>query len=365
MRILRSLTLAAAALGLVLAAPAAFAQKKDKDVVQLKGGKSETGKIQAEDFTGLTLEVKAGSPAKNIPWADVQSVEYANPSGLTEAIDALDAGKLQEALTQFQALGAAGKVRPVLQQQALFYVPLIQQRMGKTEEAVASYKALFEAFPKSRYLRQAGENWIEMLLAKGDVNGAEDALSKVTIAGQGIDGFQADLALLKGRVLEAKKSWGEALSGYEAAQKAAGAGTPLAMEAELGRARCLIGMGKKAEALPILDGLKKANASNAVLAGTWNTLGDAAAEEGRQKRAPDQLLDALYMYLRGVVLYSPQAGESTGEYERALAGASRTFQALSELETNADRKKSYKQRADENLARLKRDFPNSPYLKRS
>ncbi|MCE9595234.1 MAG: tetratricopeptide repeat protein [Planctomycetes bacterium] len=356
--------LAALFVGAVLFASPALAQKKDKDSVQLKaGGKAEVGKITAEDFAGVSLEIKAGQ-TKVIPWADVGSIDYSNAGALDEALEALNSGRLDEALASFEKVKTeAGKTRPVLQQHALYNTALILQRQGKFDAAAAAYKELFAAFPRGRYLRMAGENWISTLLAKGDNNAAEAAVATINLAAQGATGIEGDLAMLKARVSESKKSWADARTSYEAAEKAAPAGSDVAQEAKLGRARALVGEGKRADAETLLNDIKKTGTSNTVLAGAWNTLAELLTEDGRSKRNTEILVDALLMHLRGVVQYLPLPGASTREYERALAGASLVCKYISELETNGDRKRIYKQRSDEHLARLKKEFPNSSFLK--
>ncbi|MCK6448959.1 MAG: hypothetical protein L6Q99_21395 [Planctomycetes bacterium] len=346
---------------LLFATPAHAQAKKDKDTVQLKGGKSEVGKVTAEDFAGVSLEIKAGQN-KVIPWADVAGIEYNNAGALNEALESLNSGKLDEALGQFEALkSGAAKNRPVLMQHALYNTALIKQRQGKLDEAAAGYKELFAAFPRGRYLRMAGENWINTLLTKGDNNAAESAVATINLAAQGATGIEADLAILKGRVAESKKSWAEARAAYEAAEKAATDGDAADQEARLGRARCLIGEGKRSDAEPILNDLKKTGTSNVVLAGAWNSLGELLTEDGKSKRNTETLIDALYAHLRGIVQYQPLPGEPTREYERALAGAHLVCKYISELETNGERKRTYKARSDEHLARLVKEFPNSAY----
>jgi tetratricopeptide (TPR) repeat protein len=358
------LAFSAVVAGALCFAPTAAAQakKSDKDTVQLKGGKAEAGKIQSEEYAGVALEIKPGQ-TKTIPWTDVAGIDYANAGAFPDAIEALNSGKLDEALTQLNGLKSGGKLRPPLQQQVQYNLGLVLQRLGKFEEAAAAYKELFETFPKGRYLRMAGENWVTSMLAKDNVNGAEDALSKITLAAQGLQGADFDINMIKGRVLEAKKSFADARNAYDAAAKAAPANSTAAQEAQLGKARCLVGEGKKGDADPILQELKKTGTSNVVLAGAWNTLGEVATEEGRSKRNSEMLIDALYMHLRGIVQYLPLPGEPTNEYERALFDAAQVCKSISELETNAERKKLYKDRSETNLATLKKAFPNSLYLK--
>jgi hypothetical protein len=92
-------------------------------------------------------------------------------------------------------------------------------------------------------------------------------------------------------------------------------------------------------------------------------LGDLLVEQGGKARNIDQLIDALYAYLRGVVQYVPAAGEPQGEYERALAGSARCFKLISQLETNKDRKAYWESQFTQQAERLRRLSPNSEYLK--
>src|SRR6185503_9764547 len=73
------------------------------------------------------------------------------------------------------------------------------------------------------------------------------------------------------------------------------------------------------------DIVTMADAPNSVLAGAWNGLADMALAEGTKKRDREELRYALFCYLRGAVLYVPERGETTEEYERALAGSAQAF----------------------------------------
>src|SRR5204862_1246487 len=98
------------------------------------------------------------------------------------------------------------------------------------------------------------------------------------------------------------------------------------------------------------------DAPNYILAGAWNGIGELLRDEGKKKKDPEKLLDAVYSFLRGVVQYGPAPGEPTGEHMRALQGSSECFQYLADLETNADRKKLFKERARERGDQLKREY---------
>src|SRR5437867_12741526 len=65
------------------------AQEKDKDSVQLKDGKSESGLIKSEEYSGLQF-VPSRGPARTIEWKDVASLTYAGSTEFTIAKEALD-----------------------------------------------------------------------------------------------------------------------------------------------------------------------------------------------------------------------------------------------------------------------------------
>ena len=84
-------------------------------------------------------------------------------------------------------------------------------------------------------------------------------------------------------------------------------------EGQLGEATTILREGNAADAELRFRTLTKADASNHVLAGAWNGLGDVISERGRTKRDIDQLFDALYCYLRGCTVYAPLAGDPDRE----------------------------------------------------
>ena len=349
--------LAGALAGFLLAAPSAALQKSGaKDTVQLKDGKTESGKIEEEDWSGIVI--KGIDP---IPWDKVVSVDYSGESKYDAALRAFTEGKNAEALAAFQALKQE-KPRPPIQQHVLFYIPLLQQRTGDIDGAIASFNELIDAFPKGRYLNAAADNLFRLHLAKKDVKGAEAALDRIGNATVSLKEFQPQISLLKGRLLEIQKDYSRAEVSYDFAERSGGASPAMVQEAKLGRARCLYGLGKRADAEGAFRKLISDGTTNNILAGAWNGLGDIAADEGKEKRDPQKLLGALYAYLRGVVQYAPVPGEPTLEYEHALAGAARSFRLISELESNDERRRLYAERARVHEEQLRAEFPNSIYL---
>lgn len=343
---------------------ASSASAQDKDTVQLKDGKSDTGRIKSEDFGGLTLEAKGG--ARVIEWSAIvpNGIVYSGSPEFTSAKESLDAGKFDDALAKLTELKADTKLRPPLRQNVLFYIAAIHQRQGKCDEAIADYKALAEAFPKSRYLMDIGEGLVNCHIAKKDPAGyaaatkALDDLSAAALSAGVENGFGSGINVLKGRILEEQGKVAEAKAAYGVAEKASGVPLMIVQQARLGQARCLVLLKNKAEADVIYRKLVTEDAPNAILAGAWNGIGDLTKDEAYDKKDADKMLDALYAYLRGTVQYAPVPGESANEYKRALQGSANCFKFLAELETNADRKRVNTERARERLDQLKKEFPN-------
>jgi tetratricopeptide (TPR) repeat protein len=329
-------------------------KEKEKDTVRLKDGKSDSGKIESENYVGVSL---GGS--KMVAWDKVQSIEYAGGTDYTAALQSLTAGKLEEALSEFEAIRAAPKVRPVLRQNAMFNIAQILQRQAKTDEAVSAYRELFDAFPEGRYLRAAGDGLVACLMSKKDPAGASAALDKIGDGAKGLDAFKPEIAVMRARLFEFSKKPAEAKAAYESAANAPGA---VGQEAQLGLARCLALDGKGSDAEQACRKLVTADAPNYVLAGAWNGIGDVWSEQGRAKKDSEMLLDALTAYLRGVVQYAPLPGEPSIEYERALAGSARCFKFIAQLDTQKERKNRYEQFSQQRIELLKRDYPSSLFL---
>lgn len=363
----RTKALVSAALALVAAlsatAPSVSAQQ---DEVFLKNGKSKSVRIKSEDFDGIWFTAAGGTAASVIRWDEVDSIAYDNGEAYQSAVDAYDSGRISDTVTQLEALLADAKLRPLLKQGVLYYLGLSHARQGKADQAMADYKALLEAFPKSRYLTAVGTNLLALHLAKDDVAGAardvEPILGMAKEAGSN-EAFKAELMVLRGRLLEEQKKFADAESQYDSAARTPNASPDVISAAQLGLARCAQKGGRPGDAEKRYRELVKADAPNTLLAGAWNGLGDIALEQGSAARDPDGLRVALLAYLRGVVQYVPLSGDPTEEYERSLAGAARSFKAIGELEGNADRKRQFLDRAKQRVDQLAAQYPGSRFLK--
>jgi tetratricopeptide (TPR) repeat protein len=340
--------------------------------VQTKDGKTESGSIKSEDYAGVSINPAKGPP-RMIEWAEIvpDGITYAGAGApeFQSAKESLAQGKLDEALKKLEDLKAETKLRPVLKQNVLYFLPLLAQRKGDYDGAIAGFKELATAFPKSRYLMDIGEHMVACYVAKKDIAGGSKALDDLSSAATtaGVEnGFGSAINVLKGRIFEQQGKFAEAAAAYGVAEKATGVLPLVVFQARLGEARCAVALNKKPEAEADFRKLVGEDAPNTILAGAWNGLADLLKEDARKanngKGDGEKLLDALYSYLRGSVLYAPLPGDSTEEYERSLRGASDCFKFISEVETKAETKKLYRERSTERLDVLKRDYPNSTFL---
>ena len=351
--------------GLSFAGSGSTTPQQKEDVVKKKDGTEEGGRIKAEEYGGLQLDPAKGT-AHTIPWSEVAMVSYQNGEDFEAARDLANQGKYEDALAALSALlKPEAKLRSVVKQHVLFQVASAQLRLGKPDAALDAFKTLLKDFPKSKYLPDVADGLVVAYGAKGDLEGAKKALEELNSGAvtAGVESnFSAVVAVQRGRILERQKKWSEAFSAYNAAITTSGVTALATQLARLGQGRCQMEQNKTSEAEALFRKLTSEEAPNMVLAGAWNGLADITKAEGRTKRDASVLLDALYMYLRGVVQYGPVPGESTSEYERALAGSAECFGYLSDVESNKELKARYAQNRDARKAQLAKEFPGSPYL---
>lgn len=343
------LTASCLALGALLGG--AHAQQ---DKIVSKDGKERTAKIASEDYDGLKLSVEGGSTT--MPWKDVDSIRYGNAAKYHEALDSFASESPSQTLPLLEALAADDKLRPVLRHGVLYHLGLTYRRLGTDDKAITSLEQVLKDFPKTRYLLPIGANLLSLYASKGDAGGAAKALEPTLKNATG-----APFDFLRGRLLEEQKKYPEAEREFQKVATGAGSDADLALTAKLALARCAQRAGRTKEAQDKYRDIVAKDAPNEVLSGAWNGLGELALAEGTSKRATEELRYALFAFLRGVVLYVPERGGTTEEYERALSGAAKAFRAMGELESDATRKKQFLARAQQRQQQLEAEFPRSRY----
>lgn len=368
-RMKRTRTPALTSIAALLAATltgAAMAQDP-ADTIYLRDGASESGTIVDESYAGVALQPEKGAK-KTIAWDQVQTIQYSDaPLELSAALATLDGGNFEAAVEPLQAILASeqeSELRPMILQQTLFHLAFAEQRLGHAEQAMRAYDRLLLGFPNGRYLRMTGENLMALHLAKGDPSTAQVALDALAQNAQKSPGFELELGILRGRLLEAQGKNDEAREQFSAVATAPNAPSGVVQEAKLGRGRLLLREGQKAEAETIFRALVSEPGPARVQSGAWNGLAALRADEGFKAKDSDTLREALYAYLRTVVQYKPLTGESSEEFERALAGAVSCFEYLSQIEQNRERKKLWESRAQERRDQLESEFPHSAFLEK-
>ena len=360
--ILRRTPRALALLAAGFLATAAQAQG-NKDTIAFKDGKTDTGLVKSEEYAGVSFQPEKGQ-ARTIEWKDIapNGISYGASPEFQSAKDSFDQGKFADALAKLEDLLGDAKLRPVLKQNAQYYLATIRQRGNEFDPAIEAYKKLVADFPKSRWLMEVGEGLVACHMAKKDVAGAGKALDELSAGATtaGVEAsFNSAINVLKGKLFEEQQKFAEAQAAYGVAEKATGVPTGVAQQARLGLARCMVGLNKKADAEAAFRKLVAEEAPSTVLAGAWNGLGDLTVEDARaHQNDADKLLDALYCYLRGVVQYSPLPGEPVSEYKRSLKGAADVCRFIGQVEKSPERKRLYQERARERDEQFKKEFPS-------
>lgn len=341
-----------------------------QDTVKLRNGTTETGRIEAENYDALQFKAKKGKDGKEekmlkLPWSEVAGVEYSGAVEFNQAVNQLNSGNLAQAMPKLQSLVSGNTLRKELKPAAMFQLASALQRSGKFAEASAMMLELVKGNPKSRFLVPAIRAIVDCQLAAGDIAGgmtAVDAAIQAATEGGVENSYVLSFDLFRGLLLEAKKEAVTAKVKFQSAAGVSNGPTNLTNLAKLGLARCEQAEGKLDPARTAFRGLIDQQLGNEVMGGAWNSLADMSLADGVKAKKAEMITDALFMYLRSVVEFAPIQGESTGEYERGLAGAAQAFAKLAEVETDDTLKKGYVQKSKARLDQLKKEFPNSIYL---
>ncbi len=345
-----------------LAVSPLVAQEKD-DVVTLKDGRKETGKVQNHDFNAVKIQIDGGG-SKVIKAADVESVELiSKPKELRDGEAAAQAGRDDEAITKFGAAIANKRLRPVHRQEAYRGLAAAQFRANKADEGLATLKAMLSAeeFPLSCYLESASADVVARSLA---ADKADDAaafleaqitrLARIPEAGSLVDG----LKLQRCRIL--LKKGDDAGAKREALSIAQGGGSGAA-EAKALLGELALAAKDTAGAEKLFREALAGSAGAPAKVAAWNGLGEINLQKGLAEKKPDTLKVALMAFLRGVHQYPPAPGETSSGHETALFKAGVSYQAVGELEKAGEAQTRAFNRARELFRRLRDTYPDSSF----
>lgn len=336
-----------------------------QDTIVLKDGKERKTKILSEDYDSVKFALEGGT--QDLRWKQIDSIRYSGAESYYKAVETLTGGKLVDSLPLLEALAADTKLRNVLRQGVLFHLGNAYGKQGDVDKSIATHEQLLADFPKSRYLTSVGANLLAAYRAKGDAAGAAKSIDAALAASKSASGdaaLDADLNVLRGMVLLEQKKYADAERSFSSAASAAGASPNTIASAKLGLARAAADNGQKSEAEKRFREIVVSDASNTVLGAAWNGLADLAFEQAIAARDRDGLRVALFAYMRAMVQYPPDRDSATEEHERAIAGAAKTFEAMGQLEGNADRKKLSAGRGKERWDYLANKYPRSRFNKK-
>ena len=176
--------------------------KEDRDVVQLRDGKSQSVAIEAENWDTI---VGKGSPP--IPWDNVQGISYADAPEFNKAIEAFSAGNYAAATQQFEQLKEDPKLRKVFKQQIAFDSAYALAQDGKYDEAILGYQDVLKTYAKGRYHVRAVDGLAQCILAKKDMAAAVKAVDASIAEAVTEPGLAAALGLVKARLLDAQEKY--------------------------------------------------------------------------------------------------------------------------------------------------------------
>jgi tetratricopeptide (TPR) repeat protein len=343
MSLRRSIPLGALALALA-SAEAARADEvvlvPNTTIKQAVGGRVR-GTIQSESPTEVV--VRLGASTINVPADQIVSIRYdGQPASMALAETNESGGQLAKAADLYKKAAGEASGKPFVEQAAQFKAAEVTADLAladpaKVAEAIGLLDAFARNYPNSRHTLAVLETLARLQLQKGDYAGVDKTLAALSKAPQGADRG----AVLRAKVSAKKGDHAAAIAELDRLIKAAPDDSVRKREARLAKAESLAGLKQYAEAeAEVRAIIKSLPAEDVAQSVAYNTLGDCLRVAGRPK-------DALIAYLHTDELYS----KDKEQHPRALA---QIVQLWRELKRD--------DRADEVLARLKQDYPQSPWL---
>lgn len=327
-------------------APTAAAQQP-LDRVRRHNG-VDSGQVTATTALGVTLT--KGGVESSIAAENIESIAFGGePPELAAARNAIQAGRLQDALASLAKIPAQPDRREPIAADVEFYAALAKGQLalagqGNPEEAAAGVRAFMAGRKQSFHVPAAIELLGDLLSASGQHAAARAEYAKLAKAKSPY--FVLRSALLVGRGWQAEGDHAQALGEFEKVAGAADAGEliePLKLAATLDRAVSQAATGKGAESTAAIgEIIAKASPDDAkLLARAYNALGDCYLAAGDRR-------GALYSFLHVDLLYNTEP--------EAHAKALHELVPLWKAAKHADR-------AQEAAGELAKKYPTSRWAK--
>lgn len=330
---------------------------------------SSTWEILEENLDLVTYRLEGVPTPQTVPTSKIRSFFHDPariPAKLKAGVSLSDRRQFDEARAAFEAVTKDSSAPVWAKAEAAYRLADTYFQQGDAAGAEKAYAGFKGAYAKSRWVTDATERRARCLLALNrvdDARGEFGAMKKMP----GVDeatSLEADywLAWIDETVAAAKNDeagLNSAAKAYDAlASKLSGKSAleGLLRRTQVGRASCLMGTGKAAEARDILTKLSAETKDPRALAAIYNKLGTAilrAAAAGDR----EAMKSAQRNYLRVIVLYKDEDG-AEDDIAEAHYNAGILFRELKETPDAAGRARREWQ---ECVAR----FPGSPWARKS
>jgi outer membrane protein assembly factor BamD (BamD/ComL family) len=275
--------------------------------------------IVDETLDGVTYRIPDVPQPQTLPASAVKAVYHdpeTIPADLARGRAAAERGDWAGARDSLSRVAKDAEALPWAKAEAAFLAADSFVGEGNAQEGEKALAAFKAAFPKSKWITTATARRANALMALEKIDEAKAeyaSLKKLPGVSEDV-GIESDfwLVWIDEQVAARRNDQNglnNALKGYEALmQKLSGKSQyeGLARRAQVGRASCLILLGKAAEAKTELEKLAKESKDPRVLASIYNKLGLATWRAAPADKT--QLRQALFHYLRVVTLYSDEPG---------------------------------------------------------
>lgn len=284
--------------------------------------------IAAESISEATLDkivyTAAGGAPRTMRAADVASLEFTRaPEDFQAGENARRSESFDEAIRRYQRVVGNAQASAPVKDAAAYYIGLCRLRAGNFAEAVTAFSVLETQNASSFYLPQALLGRAEAMLAAGDLPGASTAYAAIGVRYGERTAALASFGVAE--VLERQGKKDEAARAFESVADARSVSVPsVSLRARLRAARLRAALGQIEAAQRQVSAVE----GNAGLdEGGRLTLGNVqamllvarATAAGNTPEARVMRLNALWAYLRSIVLYSDGSSEEAEAYRGVIA----------------------------------------------
>ena len=335
---------------LVLFAAPVWAQD---DVLEFHDRDPERGRITKMTYQEITLEKVFGDQVIPQPFESpkIKSITFhINNKGyeVNRGESKLRSGDYKEAIKILKAVPKSPNVTNPAKQLGYKFLIMAYIYDGNDDGAEQAIQSFRKKFPDTYFLLWTYQTQYEVAARKGDKRAMKKIIDEFEKkADQLNDSFWKKSAqIMRAEFHEAMKEWRQALPIHKRLERDSNVGSM----AKRGILRCLSALkdpSLQAKAKGIIRSEKdKPRPDFRLLMAAYNGQGDARFHKGATK-------DALLDYMRVVVVYGPQSGETSPEHEAGIAKAAIAAAKYASEQKDEAKKEDYKARAEGLLKELR------------